>query len=107
METKDYLNSKWPDLGAQPTIQRVVKKVNEVNEIDEDIEKEIRNFEIQRSTICKRRLVRSRDLCYCSTSPDTTLQEYTGLRCPTGNKNFPLGLPSRLLLPGTFHVYFD
>jgi len=48
METKDYLNSKWPDLGAQPTIQRVVKKVNEVNEIDEDIEKEIRNLQEQK-----------------------------------------------------------
>ena len=48
METKDYLNSTWPDLGAQPTIQRVVKKVNEVNEIDEDIEKEIRNLQEQK-----------------------------------------------------------
>ena len=48
METKDYLNSKWPDLGAQPTIQRVGEKVNEVNEIDEDIEKEIRNLQEQK-----------------------------------------------------------
>jgi len=48
MSTKDYLNSKWPDLGAQPTIQRVVEKVNEVNEIDEDIEKQIRHLQEQK-----------------------------------------------------------
>jgi hypothetical protein len=47
MSTKDYLNSKWPDLVAQPTIQRVVEKVNEVNEIDEDIEKQIRQLQEQ------------------------------------------------------------
>ena len=48
MSTKDYLNSKWPDLVAQPTIQRVVEKVNEVNEIDEDIEKQIRQLQEQK-----------------------------------------------------------
>ena len=49
MSTKDYLDSKWPDLTSQPTIQKV-KVVNEVNEIDEDIEKQIRQLQEQKFT---------------------------------------------------------
>ena len=42
MSTKDYLDSKWPDLHSQPTIE---KPISEVNEIDEDIEKQIRQLQ--------------------------------------------------------------
>jgi len=42
MSTKDYLDSKWPDLNSQPTIE---KPISEVNEIDEDIEKQIRQLQ--------------------------------------------------------------
>ena len=41
MSTKDYLDSKWPDLHSQPTIE---KPITEVNEIDEDIEKQSRTI---------------------------------------------------------------
>jgi hypothetical protein len=47
MSTKDYLDKKWPDLTAQPTIEKV-EVVNEVNEIDEDIEKQIRQLQEQK-----------------------------------------------------------
>ena len=43
MSTKDYLDKKWPDLTAQPTIEKV-EVVNEVNEIDEDIENRLDNY---------------------------------------------------------------
>ena len=49
MSTKNYLDSKWPDLVSQPTIQKV-EVVNEVNEIDEDIEKQIRQLQEQKFT---------------------------------------------------------
>ena len=45
MSTKDYLDSKWPDLHSQPTIE---KPITEVNEIDEDIEKQIRQLQEQK-----------------------------------------------------------
>ena len=45
MSTKDYLDSKWPDLNSQPTIE---KPITEVNEIDEDIEKQIRQLQEQK-----------------------------------------------------------
>ena len=45
MSTKDYLDSKWPDLHSQPTIE---KPISEVNEIDEDIEKQIRQLQEQK-----------------------------------------------------------
>ena len=45
MSTKDYLDSKWPDLSSQPTIE---KPITEVNEIDEDIEKQIRQLQEQK-----------------------------------------------------------
>ena len=45
MSTKDYLDSKWPDLDSQPTIE---KPITEVNEIDEDIEKQIRQLQEQK-----------------------------------------------------------
>jgi len=45
MSTKDYLDSKWPDLSPQPTIE---KPITEVNEIDEDIEKQIRQLQEQK-----------------------------------------------------------
>ena len=45
MSTKDYLDSKWPDLNSQPTIE---KPISEVNEIDEDIEKQIRQLQEQK-----------------------------------------------------------
>ena len=45
MSTKDYLDSKWPDLSSQPTIE---KPISEVNEIDEDIEKQIRQLQEQK-----------------------------------------------------------
>ena len=47
MSTKDYLDSKWPDLNSQPTIE---KPITEVNEIDEDIEKQIRQLQEQKFT---------------------------------------------------------
>ena len=45
MSTKDYLDSKWPELNSQPTIE---KPITEVNEIDEDIEKQIRQLQEQK-----------------------------------------------------------
>ena len=45
MSTKDYLDSKWPDLHSQPTIE---EPITEVNEIDEDIEKQIRQLQEQK-----------------------------------------------------------
>ena len=45
MSTKDYLDSKWPDLNSQPTIE---KPITEVNEIDEDMEKQIRQLQEQK-----------------------------------------------------------
>jgi hypothetical protein len=45
MSTKDYLDSKWPVLNSQPTIE---KPITEVNEIDEDIEKQIRQLQEQK-----------------------------------------------------------
>ena len=45
MSTKDYLDNKWPDLSSQPTIE---KPITEVNEIDEDIEKQIRQLQEQK-----------------------------------------------------------
>jgi len=45
MSTKDYLDSKWPDLHSQSTIE---KPITEVNEIDEDIEKQIRQLQEQK-----------------------------------------------------------
>ena len=45
MSTKDYLDSKWPDLNSQPTIE---KPITEVNEIDENIEKQIRQLQEQK-----------------------------------------------------------
>jgi hypothetical protein len=45
MSTKDYLDSNWPDLHSLPTIE---KPITEVNEIDEDIEKQIRQLQEQK-----------------------------------------------------------
>jgi hypothetical protein len=45
MSTKDYLDSKWPELHSQATIE---KPITEVNEIDEDIEKQIRQLQEQK-----------------------------------------------------------
>ena len=45
MSTRYYLDSKWPDLIPQPSIKKVVE---EVNEIDEDIEKQIRQLQEQK-----------------------------------------------------------
>jgi len=41
MSTKDYLDSKWPDLHSQPTIE---KPITEVNEIDEDKRNRLDNY---------------------------------------------------------------
>ena len=49
MSTRYYLDSKWPDLTpTQPSIKKVVEEVNKVNEIDEDIEKQIRQLQEQK-----------------------------------------------------------